>query len=60
MEANQSVKWDSILKKGNMLLRNRVCMAALTRQRCNPNDGIPNDLLVEYYGQRTGAAIILT
>lgn len=35
-------------------------MAALTRQRCNPNDGIPNDLLVQYYSQRTGAGMILT
>ncbi len=35
-------------------------MAALTRQRCNPQDGIPNELLVEYYGQRTGAGLILT
>ena len=35
-------------------------MAALTRQRCNPQNGIPNDLLVDYYSQRTGAGIILT
>ncbi len=35
-------------------------MAALTRQRYNPSDGIPNHLLIEYYTQRTGAGMILT
>lgn len=60
MEPDQLIKWDTIIKKGNTILKNRVCMAALTRQRCNPKDGIPNELLIEYYGQRTGAAMILT
>lgn len=35
-------------------------MAALTRMRCDPATSIPNDLMRDYYGQRTGAAIILT
>jgi 2,4-dienoyl-CoA reductase-like NADH-dependent reductase (Old Yellow Enzyme family) len=35
-------------------------LAAMTRVRCDPKDGIPNDLLVEYYGQRAGAGLLLT
>ena len=35
-------------------------LAALTRQRCDPKDGIPNDLMLEYYSQRTGAGLMLT
>lgn len=35
-------------------------MAALTRQRCDPQDGIPTDLLVKYYEQRSGPGIMLT
>ncbi len=31
---------------GEIWLKNRICMAALTRQRCDPKDGIPNDLLI--------------
>lgn len=35
-------------------------MAAMTRMRCDPKDGVPTDLVKEYYTQRTGAAFILT
>lgn len=35
-------------------------MAALTRQRCDPKDGIPNELMKEYYLQRSGAGLMLT
>lgn len=45
---------------GSYSLSNRVCMAALTRQRCNPADGIPTDLVAEYYQQRSGCGILLT
>jgi N-ethylmaleimide reductase len=34
-------------------------MCALTRVRCE-YDGIPTDLVAEYYGQRAGAGLILT
>lgn len=45
---------------GATTLKNRVCMAALTRQRCNPLTCIPDDLALEYYSQRAGAGMILT
>ncbi len=35
-------------------------MAALTRCRCDPLLNIPNDLVVQYYSQRTDAGIMLT
>lgn len=35
-------------------------MAPMTRMRCDPKTGIPNDLLVEYYSQRAEAGLILT
>lgn len=35
-------------------------MAALTRTRCDPANSIPNDLMRNYYAQRTGAGLILT
>lgn len=37
-----------------------MVMAALTRCRADPANGIPNDLMVEYYGQRAGFGAILT
>lgn len=37
-----------------------MCMAALTRQRCETNELIPSDLHVEYYTQRATAGFILT
>jgi 2,4-dienoyl-CoA reductase-like NADH-dependent reductase (Old Yellow Enzyme family) len=35
-------------------------MAALTWQQRNPENGIPNDLVLEYYSQRANAGMILT
>lgn len=35
-------------------------MCALTRTRCDPQNGIPTDLNVEYYTQRSGAGMIFT
>jgi N-ethylmaleimide reductase len=55
-----NANWSDKVKMGEFLLKNRICMAALTRQRCNPENGIPNDLLIEYYSQRIGASMILT
>jgi N-ethylmaleimide reductase len=55
-----NANWSNKVKMGEFLLKNRICMAALTRQRCNPENGIPNDLLIEYYSQRIGASMILT
>ncbi len=44
------------LKLGPLLLKNRVIMASLTRDR----NLIPGPLQVEYYTQRAGAGLILT
>lgn len=51
--------WNEAIKIGSLKLRNRVIMAAMTRQRAGL-DGIPNDLMVRYYKQRSGAGLILT
>jgi N-ethylmaleimide reductase len=40
-------------------LRNRVVMAPLTRGRAG-RERVPNDLMAEYYMQRTGAGLIVT
>ncbi|CDW86132.1 nadh:flavin oxidoreductase [Stylonychia lemnae] len=47
-------------KMGDVVLQNRIVMAALTRCRTNPADKIPNNLLVEYYSARADAGFILT
>lgn len=43
---------------GKIKLKNRVVMAPLTRSRAINN--IPNDLMVQYYKQRSGAGLIIT
>ena len=35
-------------KIGSIDVKNRFAVAAMTRMRCAP-DGVPNDLLVEFY-----------
>jgi len=44
--------------KGDFTLKNHLVMAPMTRSRAIGN--IPNELLAEYYGQRTGAGLIIT
>jgi N-ethylmaleimide reductase len=44
--------------KGNFSLKNHLVMAPMTRSRATGN--LPNDLMAEYYGQRTGAGLIIT
>ena len=39
------------VKFGDLKLKNRFVVAPLTRMRANPADGIPNDLMAEYYSQ---------
>lgn len=58
MQDNKS--WGDHIKMGEYEFSSRVVMAALTRTRCNPQDGIPTDLVIQYYEQRSGAAFILT
>lgn len=46
---------------GPYTLKNRVVMAAMTRMRTDPKNGIPNDLLVKYYTERAeDAGFVLT
>lgn len=45
---------------GNLTLKNRMVMAPLTRSRANNSGRVPNDLMVEYYRQRSGAGLIIT
>jgi len=45
-------------KKNNVELKNHVVMAPMTRSRAIEN--IPNELMAEYYGQRSGAGLIIT
>lgn len=42
----------------NINLKNRVVMAPMTRSRAQ--DGLPTDIMVEYYSQRSGAGLIIT
>jgi len=43
---------------GQVTLKNRVVMSPMTRSRAIGN--VPNDLMVKYYGQRSGAGLIVT
>ena len=43
---------------GDTTLKNRLVMAPMTRNRAI--DHIPNDLMAKYYGQRSGAGLIIT
>jgi N-ethylmaleimide reductase len=43
---------------GPLELQNHMVMAPLTR--CRAVGGIPNDLMVQYYGQRAAAGLIIT
>lgn len=44
--------------KGNFQLKNHLVMAPMTRSRAIGN--LPNELMAKYYGQRTGAGLIIT
>src|SRR5690242_9618789 len=43
---------------GNIELKNRIVMAPMTRSRALNN--VPNDLIAEYYTQRSSAGLIIT
>ncbi len=45
-------------KLGTIELKNRVVMAPMTR--CRALGNVPNVLIAEYYGQRSGAGLIIT
>ena len=44
--------------KGNLELKNHLVMAPMTRSRAI--DNVPNELMATYYGQRTGAGLLIT
>jgi N-ethylmaleimide reductase len=46
-------------KLGDIALANRVVMAPLTRLRAT-DDGMPGELVAEYYAQRAGMGLIIT
>lgn len=48
----------SPIKVGNVLLKNRIGMAALTRNRAE--NTYPTDLMREYYVQRADAGLIIS
>ncbi|MHC1746780.1 MAG: alkene reductase [Cellulosilyticaceae bacterium] len=45
---------------GDIVLKNRVIMAPMTRSRSTQPGDIPNNLMAEYYAQRAGAGLIIT
>lgn len=47
-------------KLGDIELKNRVIMAPMTRSRADNPGNIPNDIMVEYYRQRSSAGLIIT
>ena len=47
------------LKFGALELRNRVVMAPMTRSRAG-KDGLPTDIMVDYYSQRATAGLIIS
>ena len=47
------------LKIGNLSIKNRIALAPLTRGRAGESM-IPNDLMGEYYTQRSGAGILIS
>jgi N-ethylmaleimide reductase len=47
------------LQVGELLLPNRIVMAPLTRVRAGTTH-IPNDMMVDYYSQRTSSGLIMT
>jgi len=47
------------VKVGNLTFRNRIVMSPMTRSRAE-NKGIPADIAIEYYRQRSSAGLIIT
>ncbi len=48
----------SPFKLGSLELKNRLVMAPMTRSRAIGN--VPNDLMAEYYAQRSGGGLLIT
>ena len=56
---NQKTLFDSH-QMGDITLSSRIGMSAMTRVRCDPKTGIPNDLNAKYYCQRATGGFIIT
>lgn len=41
-----SKTWGNSLQLGKYTLKNRLMFAAMTRMRCDPANGIPNDMVI--------------
>src|SRR5258707_269424 len=52
MHETKTSRLFSSVEIGSTRLKHRVVMAPLTRSRSKQPDGIPSDLMLEYYGQR--------
>lgn len=57
---DSSVPLFQTCKIGDLELRNRIVMSALTRQRANVKDGCPTEEFVKYYAARADAGLILS
>jgi len=55
METNKLFSPDKV---GSVEVKNRIVMAPMTR--CRAIGNIPNELMAEYYRQRSGAGLIIT
>ena len=60
MESQNKKTLFDTYQMGDITLSNRIGMAAMTRCRCDPKDGIPTDLVAKYYAQRATGGFILT
>ena len=47
------------LSIGNLQIKNRIAMAPMTRGRSGESR-VPNDLMADYYFQRSGAGLLIT
>ncbi|MCC4781590.1 alkene reductase [Vibrio splendidus] len=50
----------SPIKMSDKTLKNRIVMPPLTRSRSTQPNDIPNDLMADYYGQRSSAGFMVT
>ncbi|PMG47603.1 alkene reductase [Vibrio lentus] len=50
----------SPVKMSDKTLKNRIVMPPLTRSRSTQPNDIPNDLMADYYGQRSSAGFMVT
>lgn len=56
VSTKMATTYSTPLKLGPLLLKNRVVMASLTRNR----NLVPGQLQIDYYTQRAGAGLILS